>query len=159
MILAAALFLFLPQTAFAQDLDPCAGGSEGIACVTSNLEFGGVLGGLINFIFVIAVVLALVYLIWGGIIWLTSGGDKEGVAGARNRIIAAIIGLILIFLSYVILNLVLVFLGYQDGIAGIEITPITNEAGTPNSQRCPIASRPTCDNPICGPSGWTCQNP
>ena len=126
-LLVALLLILVPQKAFAQtDLDPCSAGGGGVACVTSNLEFGSVVGGVVNMIFIIAVVAALGFLVWGGFKWLTSGGDKEGVESARNTIIAAIVGLIIIFLSYVVLNLLLVFLGYPGGISDITITPLTS---------------------------------
>jgi len=55
-------------------------------------------------------------LIFGGFKWLTSGGDKGAVQAAREHIIAAIIGLVIIFLSYFILNILLqFFLGVNLG--------------------------------------------
>ena len=107
------LFLFT-GTIYASNhetsLDPCPEGSTLAMCQSSDLEFAGVIGNLIQFIFVIAVILALGFLVFGGIKWITSGGDKGNVEAARGTIIAAIIGLIIVFLAYVILNLVLTFL-------------------------------------------------
>jgi len=78
----------------------------------------------INAVFVIAILLALIYLIWGGINWIMSGGDKEKVGAARSKIIAAIVGLILVILAYVILNFVLVlFTG--NGINGLTLPTLT----------------------------------
>ncbi|MBI2442554.1 MAG: hypothetical protein HYV40_01440 [Candidatus Levybacteria bacterium] len=57
------------------------------------------------------VILALFYLIYGGIQWITSSGDKQKVAAARNRMIYAIIGLVIIFLSIFLVNLVLYIFG------------------------------------------------
>ncbi len=59
----------------------------------------------------LAALLALIFLIWGGFKWITSGGDKAKVEAARNTIIAAIVGLILALLSYVILSAVLRIFG------------------------------------------------
>lgn len=71
---------------------------------------------LIKFIivgaFALAIIAALIYLIWGGINWILSGGEKEKVDEARKRIVAAIVGLILVALAVVILNFVLVLLGF-----------------------------------------------
>lgn len=93
-------------------LDPCANQADGPfknLCQLTNP--GQLIGNLIVFIFVISALIALIYLIWGGIKWITSGGDKSGVEGARNHIIAAIVGLIVVFLSFFILNLILGFFG------------------------------------------------
>ena len=79
------------------------------ACATRDL--GQVLGFVVTIAFVIAVLIALFFLLWGGIKWITSGGDKGGVEAARNQIIAAVIGLIIVFLSFFILNLVLGLFG------------------------------------------------
>ncbi len=78
-------------------------------------DVGRIIVGLINLIFILAVVVALLYLIWGGFKWLVSGGDKTAVQGAREHIVAAIVGLIVIFLSYFILNFIIGFFipGFQ----------------------------------------------
>ena len=61
---------------------------------------------LILLAYVIATILALSFLIWGGIRWVTSSGDKTKVQAARNTLLYAIIGLIIIFLSYFIINII-----------------------------------------------------
>lgn len=94
-----------------------------------NLTFGVVLTFLINAAFVIAAVLALVFLIWGGINWITSGGDADGVKSARDRIIAAIIGLIVVILSYFLLNFVLSdILGVGSLTTGLEFCSLSASA-------------------------------
>ncbi|MEN9407348.1 MAG: hypothetical protein RLZZ455_564 [Candidatus Parcubacteria bacterium] len=131
--------LISPIAAFAADpvaqqngtgeFDPCASadaasGILGAGC--GDTTFGTVFGNLINFIFVAAVIIALGFLIYGGVRWITSGGDKGGVETARNTIISAIVGLVVIVLAYFILNsLVLPFLGIEGGFSGLQITPIT----------------------------------
>ena len=73
---------------------------------------GNVIRAVINLLFVVAAVIAIVFLIWGGIRWILSGGDKAGVEAARNTIIAAVIGLVIVFLTFFILTLVFNFLGF-----------------------------------------------
>lgn len=51
---------------------------------------------LIKFFFVLAGLLALFYMLWGALSWVTSGGDTEAVKKAREKIIAAAVGVILI---------------------------------------------------------------
>ena len=86
----------------------CPQGQFSSLCIDSS-KLGSTIGSLISFIFVIAGLIALFFLIWGGIKWLMSGGDEKAVEGARSHIIAAIIGLVIIFLSYLIVNIVLNF--------------------------------------------------
>ena len=111
-------------------LNPCPPGSDSALCKTIDLEFASVIGNLIQFIFVIAVVLALGFLVFGGIKWITSGGDKGNVESARGTIIAAIIGLIIVFLAYVILNLVLTFLT-GEGIGSLTIPYLADISDSP----------------------------
>lgn len=51
---------------------------------------------LIRVFFAIAGLASLLYLLLGALAWVTSGGSKEGVDKARDKIEAAIIGLIVI---------------------------------------------------------------
>ncbi len=108
--------------AFAQTtIDPCADGSETggtdftALCDINEGGVGPVIQAIVTILLIAAVLIALFFLIWGGIRWITSGGDKGKVEEARKHIIAAIIGLILAFLAYFILNLVLGFFGLSLG--------------------------------------------
>ena len=77
-------------------------------------DFGGMINGLLSFVMVIAALLVFMYLIWGGIEWITSGGDKGKTESARNKITSAIIGLVVVAASYAVLTLALNFLGFPD---------------------------------------------
>ena len=70
---------------------------------------GGLVGDLITFAFILAVIVALAFLIYGGIRWIAAGGDKTQIEGAREAITGAVIGLVIVFLAYFILNIILVF--------------------------------------------------
>ncbi len=60
-------------------------------------ELTDVITFFVRFLFIIAGLAALLYLLLGAISWITSGGNKESVDNARNKIMNAIIGLILVF--------------------------------------------------------------
>jgi len=60
---------------------------------------------LVILILTIAVILSLFLFIIGGIQWITSGGDKERITLARGRVMAAIIGLAIVLLSWAIYGL------------------------------------------------------
>lgn len=101
-------FVFLAPRAFAQGINitTCPGGGFGALCLNAS-DLGKVITNGINLVFVVAALLALVFLIIGGVKWLTSQGEKEGVNKARETIVAAVVGLVIIFLSYLIVNFVL----------------------------------------------------
>ena len=60
---------------------------------------------LIRGFFMVAGLAAILYLLMGAFSWVTSGGNKENVEKAREKIQAAVLGLIIIFivLSLVVL--------------------------------------------------------
>lgn len=76
-------------------------------------ELQPVVSVIITLILIIAVVLFLILLIVGGIQWVTSGGDKEKIASARGRIIAALIGLAIVLLAWAIMGVLQGFFGFQ----------------------------------------------
>lgn len=120
--LYSPLFLALAPSVFAQKaevnnpIDACPDDkSFKVLCDLGAGNFGAILGPLITLIFVIAILISLGFLIFGGIRWITSGGDKGGVEGARNIIVAALVGLVIVFLSYFVLNLILQF--FFEGVS------------------------------------------
>ena len=78
----------------------------------ANMPSGGtdavqrVIQSGITYLFVAATLLALFFLIFGGIQWIMSSGEKEKIEAARKRIIYAIIGLTIAFLAYFIISIV-----------------------------------------------------
>jgi hypothetical protein len=60
-------------------------------------DFGQVLTFIIRTFFIVAGLVAIIYLLLGAFTWITSGGNKENVDKAREKIQAALVGVILIF--------------------------------------------------------------
>ncbi len=106
----SALLSFVPA-AYADNIVNCdaGGGQFKNLCGLTGANFGNTFSQIITFAFVFAIIIALAFLIWGGVKWITSGGEKTGVDEARNHVVAAVVGLIIVFLSYFILNLVVFF--------------------------------------------------
>lgn len=74
---------------------------------TGGLDVGNlIVANSLTIMFVIAAIALVFFTVWGGIQWITSGGDKAKIQAARNRITYAIIGLIVTFLSFFIVNTV-----------------------------------------------------
>jgi hypothetical protein len=104
--LSLATYFSLVSPAFADTAEFCPAGDFSPLC---NIKLSTLISPLISLIFILAVVVALIYLIYGGFKWLTSGGDKAAVQQAREHIVAAIIGLVIIFLSYFLLTILIHF--------------------------------------------------
>lgn len=79
--------------------------------VDAGTEVNAIVRWIIIVLVAVGVMAALIFLIWGAIKWIISGGDKEKVSEARGTIIAAIIGLVVLLLAVVILNFVMGILG------------------------------------------------
>ena len=60
----------------------------------------------ITLLFIAAIILALIYLIQGGIQWIASGGDKQRIDQARLKLTYAVIGLVIVFAAFFLVNIV-----------------------------------------------------
>ena len=85
-------------------------GAEAAKCTDcpENL-FGdqGVFKTVTNTVLYIVGVVAVIMLIIGGIKYVVSGGDAKKVTDAKNTVLYAIIGLIIAFLAFAIVNFVI----------------------------------------------------
>ena len=70
---------------------------------TPASTFTGLILDLINIVLAIVGILAVAYLIFGGFRYITAGGGEEGTKEAKGIIKNALIGLIVVILSYVII--------------------------------------------------------
>lgn len=63
------------------------------------------LGNIINGAAVLAGMAAIFFIVIAGIRYITSGGDPEKVAKARGTVTYAVVGLVILLLSFVIIKL------------------------------------------------------
>ena len=90
------------------DIKPKAGGPfEGL----ENITVPGIVTAVVRLILVVAALVSFIFLVLGGIRWITSGGDKEGTAKAQGTITAALIGLVIVFAAWAIIRLLQTFFG------------------------------------------------
>ena len=71
-----------------------------------EIALGSLFTVIIRLVIVVASLLTLAYLLWGALDWITSGGDKEKIIRARDKITYALIGIIFIILSFSIFGVV-----------------------------------------------------
>jgi hypothetical protein len=76
-----------------------------------SLTVGGIVSGLIRLVLVVAALVFFFILVIGGIRWIASGGDKAQTENARNQITAALVGLVIVFAAWAIVQLVNTFFG------------------------------------------------
>ena len=120
IIAAIILGLFVVNVSFAlaQGIVPQATGSSdcpgGDATYCGNYELNDFVSLAINvskWILGIVGSLSLVMFVYGGFMFLISAGGSEKIGQAKKIIVAAVIGLIIVFTSYLIIQFVLGSMG------------------------------------------------
>jgi hypothetical protein len=122
-VFAAFVFAFvallapIAPTASAQGTcnDGAAGGAQaGIDCARGEGTPGQLFDGpdsifttIVNVLLFLIGAISVIMLIYGGIRYTTSGGNSASVTAAKNTIMYAIIGLIIAFLAFAVVNWVL----------------------------------------------------
>lgn len=76
-----------------------------------GLTLPSIISGVIRGALVVAAIVFFFMLVMGGIQWIASGGDKTATEGARNRITAALVGLVIVFAAWAIVSLINTFFG------------------------------------------------
>src|SRR3989344_6158133 len=61
---------------------------------------------IVNWALIFAGVAALFFVIYAGIKYVTSGGEEEKIKSARETLTYALIGLVIIILSFAIINII-----------------------------------------------------
>ena len=97
----------------AQEIGNPALGPLGI--LTGPEFFGKLIPALVGLGFVIGAIVFVFILIYGAILWITSGGDKMKMESARSKISNALIGVVILLGFFAILNLVSCFFGIGIG--------------------------------------------
>lgn len=118
MILAGVVLLgaatALPAMAAPDPNSPqsyaCAGvEAAGGTCNTDTADgsIKSVIGTVINILSMVVGAVAVIMIIIGGLRYVLSGGDSNGVTGAKNTIMYALIGLVIVLFAQVIVKFVL----------------------------------------------------
>lgn len=73
----------------------------------ATAKINNIIHKIINLLSVIVGVVAVIMIIIGGFRYITSGGSDTGVTGAKNTILYAIVGLVIVALAQLIVRFVL----------------------------------------------------
>lgn len=68
--------------------------------------FGSLIQTIVGVLFAVGAITFFFMFLLGAIRWITSGGDKAAVEGARNQITHALIGLVILLAIFVIIKLI-----------------------------------------------------
>lgn len=119
----AAPMAFAPAASAASDIGNCnsISGSinQGINSAASNstscaatadsngTDLKAIASKIVNLLSVIVGIVAVIMIIVGGFRYITSGGESGNVSGAKNTLIYAIVGLVIVALAQFIVHFVL----------------------------------------------------
>ena len=99
-ILAVAMVLLLPVLVWAQLPGPRVPTVPG----TSLSEIENIIRRVAQFMLVIGVILAVIFIIWGGIAWMMAGGADDKIKVAKTRIWSGVWGALIIIAVGLILQ-------------------------------------------------------
>ena len=91
-----------------------------------NFTIPSFIQAAIQLVFVVAAVIFFFVLVIGGVRWILSGGDKAQTEAARNQITAALVGLVIVFAAWAIVQLLSTFFGITI-FEGLNIPKIGGE--------------------------------
>jgi hypothetical protein len=95
-----------------QNANGQTGSSNGVTCGTAgtgnnNDDLKNLASKVVTIFSIIVGIVAVIMIIYGGFRYITSGGDSGKVGGAKNALIYAIIGLVVVVLAQFIVHYVL----------------------------------------------------
>lgn len=87
--------------------DISGGSNTDCDATASNSKINSLLAKIVNIFSIVVGVIAVIMIIVGGLRYITSGGESSNISGAKNTIIFALVGLIIVALAQLIVHFVL----------------------------------------------------
>lgn len=104
-VLAMAIMLLAPVASYAALPNFNCSDINGVSC-NNGQTVSGLIKLVINWALALAGLIAVLFLIVGGFWYITSAGDTEQAEKGKGTVLNAIIGIIIIVLSWIIVNVV-----------------------------------------------------
>ena len=70
--------------------------------------------GIVDFVIALSIIIAVLLIVVGGIMYITSAGNPGRVGKAQSIITSTLIGLLIIFAAWLLVNTVFSFLNLSD---------------------------------------------
>lgn len=110
-VLCLGTVFYPTTTTYADDVCSSSAAPEvkkAAGCSGTSDQLPEVIQGILNAIILILGIVAVVFIIIGGVKYMTSTGNSEKTKEARNTILYAVIGLIVCVLAFAIVNFVII---------------------------------------------------
>ena len=103
-------------------------GLEDVDTALGSNELTDIIVNIINIFLGLLGILAVSLILYGGFLWMTSQGNSDQVTKAKQLIISAIIGLVIILSSYAIASYIIGSLSEATGITESDINTSTTDS-------------------------------
>jgi len=107
-LVATALFVPVVPASAQSSIENGINSAKGDGVPDQLFGEGSIFTTIVNVMLFIIGAICVIMLIWGGIRYTTSAGNSASVTAAKNTIMYAIIGLVIAFLAFAVVNWVLV---------------------------------------------------
>ena len=107
MLMCGIFAVIAGASASALTLQEGAQAAQCDGCPTDLFGDEGIFHQVTNVILYIAGIVVVIMLIIGGIKYMMSGGDSKKVTDAKNTVLYAIIGLVICFIAFAVVNFVI----------------------------------------------------
>jgi hypothetical protein len=111
-------------------------GASATALASPSTGFGLLITQILNILLTIGVIAVLFFLLWGGLEWITAGGDSGKITKAREKMTGAVIGLVVLISTTAILMFVQQLLGICVVNFGGTSCQTGSGGGAPPSTTC-----------------------
>lgn len=99
---------FVSMSAYAQESNDVVISKDDLNLPGANDQIGsGDVQAVLNIVYLVAGITAVVVIIIGGIRYVTSDGDSSGIAAAKNTVMYAVVGLVVVIAAAAITNFVI----------------------------------------------------
>lgn len=94
---------------------------------------GDIAKDVVNIMFFIVGIMAVIMIIWGGIRYVLSAGNSAALTSAKNTIMYAVIGLIVAILAYTIVNFVINTVSGNSGSSSSNSSNSSDDSDSSNN--------------------------
>ena len=74
--------------------------------ITQISDFYDIIRVAARWLVVFGIIIGAIFIIWGGVQYVTAGGDEEGTGAAKKKIIGGLIGIAIVLLAFALVNIV-----------------------------------------------------
>lgn len=114
--------------------DAC--GTDNPSPVCANDTAPSILGVIVDTLLYFVGALSIIFIIWSGFKYITSGGNPETVKSAKNTLLYAVIGLAVSVLSFSIVNFVIETVDLPQSLAECTKINMDTPEGKAKRKRC-----------------------